>query len=115
MRGFPPGVHLIGGQVSAAVNAQLAREFYADILPIVVELRRQGMSLRAIAAELDGRGIKTRQGWDRWSANQVRRVLLRATSNPTNPTKNGALPIAKLCCGAVTTAMPTASLDKLLW
>lgn len=75
---FPPGVHLKGGEVSAVVNAERAREFYRPLLPIVAELRRQGLSLRAIAAELDRRGIKTRQEWDHWSATQVRRVLIRA-------------------------------------
>jgi hypothetical protein len=49
---FPPGVHLKGGQTSAVVNAELAREFYAPIIPLVTELRRQGLSLRAIAREL---------------------------------------------------------------
>lgn len=88
MPGFPRGVHRIGGQVSAVVNAELAREFYAPVLPIVADLRRQGMSLRAIAAELDRRGLKTRHGWDHWTANQVRRVLIRAAGSPTNPTRN---------------------------
>jgi hypothetical protein len=77
MPGFPPGVHLIGGRNAAPVNAQLAREFYTPILPLVAELHRQGLSLRAIARELDRRGIKTRPEWDRWSATQVRRVLAR--------------------------------------
>jgi hypothetical protein len=36
-----------------------------------VELRRQGLSLRAIARALGERGIKTRQEWDHWSAQQV--------------------------------------------
>ena len=59
MHGFPPGVHLIGGRNAAPYLRQLAREFYAPIIPVVVDLRRQGLSLRAIARELDRRGIKT--------------------------------------------------------
>jgi hypothetical protein len=78
MPGFPPGVHLKGGQASAPVNAELASAFYAPLLPIVLNLHRQGLSLRAIARELDGGGVKTRLGWDHWSATQVRRVLDRA-------------------------------------
>jgi hypothetical protein len=78
MPGFPPGVHLLGSQASVESNQRLAREFYAPVLPVVAELRRQGLSLRAIARELERRGIKTRQEWDHWSATQVRRVLARA-------------------------------------
>ena len=78
MPGFPPGVHLKGGQASVESNRRLAQAFYAPILPVVAELRRQGLSLRAIARELDRRGLKTRQEWDHWSATQVRRVLARA-------------------------------------
>jgi len=78
--------HRRGGQTAATTNAELAREFYAPIIPIVVELRNQGLSLRAIARELDRRGLIMRfeecpgqsvhRG--RWNASQVRRVLLRA-------------------------------------
>jgi hypothetical protein len=75
---FPPGVHLRGGAVSAVVNRELAREFYAPLLPIVMELHRAGKSLREIARELDARGIRTRQEWQHWSAMQVKRVLARA-------------------------------------
>jgi Recombinase len=75
---FPPGVHLKGGRNAAPVLAELAREFYAPLIPIVVELRDQGLSLREIAAELEKRGIKARWGWTRWSAAQVRRILARA-------------------------------------
>jgi hypothetical protein len=75
---FPPGVHLKGGRNAAVTNAQAAREFYAPLLPVVLEVRRQGLSLRAIAAELGRRGIKSRQEWPHWSATSVRRVLVRA-------------------------------------
>jgi ribosome-interacting GTPase 1 len=94
---FPPGVHLQGGRTAAVTHAAAAREFYAQIIPVVVDLRRQGQSLRAIARELDRRGIRTRQvstvtflgitsegiRWSdpefiHWSATQVRRVLARA-------------------------------------
>ncbi len=77
MPSFPPGVHLKGGRISAVVHTIAAREFYAPILPVVAELRRQGLSLRAIASELERRGIRTRHEWKHWSATQVRRVLGR--------------------------------------
>src|SRR4051794_38206691 len=87
-KGFPPGVHLVGGRNAAPVHRQQAREFYAPILPLVKELKARGLSLRQIAAELDRRGVRTRMGswWSgygpdaketviRWSAAQVMRVL----------------------------------------
>jgi hypothetical protein len=80
MPAFPPGVHLKGGAAAAPYLAQLAREFYAPLLPLVAELRRQGLSLRAIARELEKRGLKSRHGWTEWSATQVRRMLARAAS-----------------------------------
>ncbi len=52
--------------------------FYRAIIPIVVELRGQGLSLRAIAAELHRRGIRMRHCGTGWSASQVRRMLARA-------------------------------------
>src|ERR1700690_858048 len=74
---FPPDAHLKGGRNAAPVLAEMAREFYAPIIPIVMELHGQGLSLRAIAAELERRKIKTRYEWPRWSAAQVMRILAR--------------------------------------
>ena len=96
MPSFPPGVHLIGGRKLAPVLRKAAADFYATIIPIVVELHRQGLSLRAIARELDRRGIRMRNAigrhpddgrilWDNpdvlWNAAQVRRVLARAAAS----------------------------------
>jgi hypothetical protein len=78
MPAFPPGVHRKGGQAAASTHVAMAREFYGPLLALVAELRRSGLSLRAIAGELQRRGLKTRQGWKEWSATQVGRVLARA-------------------------------------
>ena|SRR5712692_10361061 len=69
-----------GGAIAAPYLRALAAEFYGPIIPVVAGLRRQGLSLRAIAAELDRRGVRLRyHGPDsKWSATQVRRVLARA-------------------------------------
>jgi Recombinase len=75
---FPPGVHLIGGQTSAITNRAQAATFYAPIIPLVMELRGQGLSLRGIARELERRGVPTRHEFGRWHARQVARVLARA-------------------------------------
>jgi hypothetical protein len=80
MPGFPPGAHHKGGQAAALTHRQLAAAFYRPLLPLVLALHRHGLSLRAIAGELDRRGVKTRMGCPEqsWSATQVKRVLARA-------------------------------------
>jgi len=80
MPSLPRGAHLRGGAEAAKTHRAQAEEFYRHIVPIVVELRQKGLSLREIARELDRRGIGLRHwGTDRpWSATQVRRVLARA-------------------------------------
>jgi hypothetical protein len=75
---FPAGVHLTGGRNSAPVNRALADKHYAPILPVVADLRRQGLSLRAIARELERLGVPTRQEFGRWHARQIARILARA-------------------------------------
>jgi DNA invertase Pin-like site-specific DNA recombinase len=68
-----------GATTSGTRSAQLAREFNAEATAIAKELHRHGMALRAIAAELDGRGLSTRTGQP-WSHVQVRRLLQRAAA-----------------------------------
>lgn len=60
-------------RITAASAANAAR-FRARVAPLVVTLRGQGMSLRAIAADLNGRGIRTARG-RRWQAATVFGVL----------------------------------------
>jgi hypothetical protein len=40
-------------------------------------MRQEGLSLRAIADALQGRGIKTARGGDAWTPTAVRNVLAR--------------------------------------
>jgi DNA invertase Pin-like site-specific DNA recombinase len=68
-----------GGKAAAAVHRQKANESYLDLLPMVGELRRQGLSLRAVAERLHDEGHTTRRGC-RWNAVQVSRVLVRAAA-----------------------------------
>jgi DNA invertase Pin-like site-specific DNA recombinase len=58
-------------------TALLAREANAEASTIATELRTGGMSLPAIAAELDARGIATRTGRT-WNPMGVLRLLRRA-------------------------------------
>jgi hypothetical protein len=92
---FPKGVHLKGGRNAAPVLAAMAREFYAPLIPIVMELREQGLSLRAIARELEKRGIMSRLTWPRWSAAQVRRVVIRAAGGIPDPRPARVEPAAR--------------------
>ena len=113
MPALPAGAHLIGAKNAAAANAEAARKFYEPIIPIVLELQGQGLSLRAIAQELDRRQIKTRYAWDevtiryhqvfhpeveytppRWNASQVRRILARAQQVTPETTQPGTPPTA---------------------
>ena len=49
---------------------------YADLAPLMKELRDAGKPLRAIADELNAQGYETRRGKP-WNPMQVRRVLQR--------------------------------------
>jgi DNA invertase Pin-like site-specific DNA recombinase len=69
-----------GRAVSAAVRSQRAREAYADLQPIMAELRAGGASLQAIADKLNSDGHTTRRG-NQWTSMQVARVL-QATVAP---------------------------------
>jgi hypothetical protein len=80
MPAFPAGANNKGGANAAPRLREMAREWHAPIIPVVVELRQQGLSLRAIARELTARGVPLRN-WGTaipWNAQQVKRVLARA-------------------------------------
>jgi DNA invertase Pin-like site-specific DNA recombinase len=84
-----PGAHRLtgGANPKAARRAgEVARaradEAYADLAPIVAELRAAGLSLRQIANRLNQDGHTTRSGKP-WNATQVARVLERAGSGST--------------------------------
>jgi DNA invertase Pin-like site-specific DNA recombinase len=61
-------------QRGAERTAQAAADSYSAVAPIVRDLREKGLSLRRIAAELDSRGISTRNGRS-WNPVQVTRVF----------------------------------------
>jgi DNA invertase Pin-like site-specific DNA recombinase len=66
-----------GATASGKRTAAVAREANSEATSIAHDLHRQGIPLRAIAAELDARGISTRTGAE-WSHVQVLRLLRRA-------------------------------------
>jgi DNA invertase Pin-like site-specific DNA recombinase len=56
------------------VKQENAREAYTDLLPSIATLKREGLSLRAIAEKLNAEGHTTRRGRP-WNPVQVSRVL----------------------------------------
>lgn len=65
-----------GAALRAAVTAN-AKGFARDLAPVIADIRAGGAtSLRAIAAELSARGIRTRRGGN-WQVSNVKAVLKR--------------------------------------
>jgi len=62
---------------AAQAHQEAFDDEYADLFPIVTELRNAGASLQAIADELNDQGHTTRSG-KAWNRVQVSRVLDRA-------------------------------------
>lgn len=75
-RSLTHALRVKGAVASGRRNAALAREANAEATAIARDLRCQGTALRAMAAELDARGIPTRTGKP-WSHVQVLRLLRR--------------------------------------
>jgi DNA invertase Pin-like site-specific DNA recombinase len=61
---------------SLATRQAAADRQAAAVLPVIEDLQRQGLSLRGVAEELNGRGVKTARG-GQWHAATVRNVLQR--------------------------------------
>lgn len=68
-----PALALERARAAVMESAEL---FTATHAPLVRELRTGGLTLRAIARELDRRNIKTARG-GRWQAAQVRNIIAR--------------------------------------
>lgn len=65
--------------VGAAIRSENAEQAYADLRPMMVEMRTNGMTLAGIAEHLNAEGHTTRRGKP-WNQVQVSRVLERAAS-----------------------------------
>jgi DNA invertase Pin-like site-specific DNA recombinase len=65
-----------GAHRAGLAVAQAAAEAYADLAPTLAELRGKGLSLAAIADELNTQGHTTRRGKP-WNPVQISRVLAR--------------------------------------
>jgi len=70
-----------GAALRATVSANAAA-FAADLAPVLADIRAaEHTSLRAIAAELTARGIRTRRG-GKWNVGNVKAVLLQLDTDP---------------------------------
>ena len=80
---IPFGYSLVEGSRLQAAPEEL------QTIRFIHRLRRQGMSLRAIIAELHRNGIKTKTGKEKWSPQVVQEILRRQisaiTHDPTLP------------------------------
>ena len=66
----------VDGRLGVEAQQRQAQAFAVELEPVVGDLRRRGLSLRQMAAELTSQGIQTPRG-GQWSACAVRNVLLR--------------------------------------
>ena len=74
-----PRLKETAGTLGAEKNREKAKAFAANVLPVIQKIERQGaMSLRAIAAELTARKIKTPGGGDEWNPVTVSKIKRRA-------------------------------------
>ena len=72
--GSPTGVDTIGK--ARAARSEQAAKANATTRVVIAEIQRTGAgTLKAIAQELEARGVRTPAGRDRWDAKQVSRLL----------------------------------------
>lgn len=77
-RGKLAAIRFLGTAASAKARGEKASARARDIAPMIRDLQAAGASLRTIAANLTARGIPTARGGSVWTADGVRRALLRA-------------------------------------
>lgn len=73
-RGNLGEIYPLGLRASARKRSERARARAGDLLPLLVTMEAQGLSIRRMGAELDQRGIKPSRG-GLWSPSQVHRLL----------------------------------------
>lgn len=84
-----------GVALRAAVSAN-AEAFAVDLAPVLADIQAAGhISLRAIATELTGRGIRTRRG-GKWGLGNVKGLLQRSdTPDRRSSTGRSAPPLSQ--------------------
>ena len=61
-RNLTPDAIAKGRAASVKARGLAAKEAYADLMPVLAEMRAKGMALQAIAGELNAQGHTTRRG-----------------------------------------------------
>lgn len=70
-----------GAKAAGAAVTAKANEAYADLIPVMRQMRSKGLTQQAIADELNQQGHTTRTG-KKWNQVQVKRVLERFVESP---------------------------------
>lgn len=68
--------HVPDSALSVAARVAKADAFAVDVAPIAIELQSSGLGLRAVAAELSRRGVRTARGGS-WTGQAVKNLLAR--------------------------------------
>lgn len=71
------GGPVVDQRLGTEAASRVADEFAATLAPVVCPMRRDGLSLRAIADALQAKGIRTARGGGVWTPTAVRNVLAR--------------------------------------
>lgn len=79
-RSLSPAAWAKGQAAGTKAVKEMAREAYRDLVPLMQKLREEGLSLKAVAQQLNIQGHTTR-GDKPWNAVQVKRVLDRAAGS----------------------------------
>lgn len=90
-RYLTPAARAKGQQAAKLAHNRRAREAYADLVPLMRELREAGGSMRSIAEQLNAMGHRN-QRRHRWSISNVRGVFVREglshLTNTLGPSRN---------------------------
>jgi DNA invertase Pin-like site-specific DNA recombinase len=66
-----------GVKEASKARSAKASTFAANCAPLVLQLQKQGLTLRGIAAELNAKGYQTPRGKGQWQAQTVKNLLAR--------------------------------------
>lgn len=75
LRGVKLGNPRLDSGEATRANIQAADVFARKVYPVIEDMIAEGLSLRAMARELNERGMRTRTG-KHWAASTVRNVIL---------------------------------------
>ena len=74
------GGPVVDQKLGTEAARRAADEFAATLAPVVTPMRNTGLSLRAIADALQGKGVKTARGGAAWTPTAVRNALARLSA-----------------------------------